>query len=330
MLTEWTSDLRHAARALRRTPGFTLTAVGTLALAIGAVAGMFSVVDAVLLHPLPYAHPDRLVYIAGTAPGSDMPEEFEVADEFYLHYREQSRLLEDVSTFNSFTATLRAGERVERIRMSAPTNSLFSTLGARPMLGRLPVKEDESNVVVISNALWRTWFGARLRRARSGLRDRGRAPHRDRRDGARVQVPQRRDHALDCRRDPGRGDRARSVRNGARGPHGAWGDHRNSGGRAHRPGATTAGAVRRLGGVRPADWTASRRRPPHPGPAPRFGVPQSLWVLLGAVGIVLLIACANVANLFMVRAEGRHRDLAVRRAIGASRSQLVRLQMAEA
>ena len=79
MLTEWTADLRHAARALRRTPGFTVMAVGTLALAIGALAGMFSVVDTVLLNPLPYAHPDRLVYIAGTAPGSDMPEEFEVA-----------------------------------------------------------------------------------------------------------------------------------------------------------------------------------------------------------------------------------------------------------
>jgi len=159
MLAEWTTDLRHAARALRRTPGFTVTAVATLALAIGAVAGMFSVVDAVLLNPLPYAASDRLVDIAGTAPGSDMPEDFAVGEEFYLQYRDQSHQLEDISTYNSFTSTLRVGDRVERIRMSAPTNSLYSTLGARPILGRLPVAEDEDKVVVISNALWRSWFG---------------------------------------------------------------------------------------------------------------------------------------------------------------------------
>src|SRR5262245_2191006 len=160
MLSEWTTDLRHAARTLRRTPGFTVTAVATLALAIGAVAGMFSVVDAVLLNPLPYASPDRLVDISGTAPGSDMPENFAVSDEFYLQYREQSHQLEDISTYNSFTSTLRVGDRVERVRMSAPTNSLYSTLGARPILGRLPVAEDQDKVVVISNALWKTWFGS--------------------------------------------------------------------------------------------------------------------------------------------------------------------------
>ena len=79
--------------------------------------------------------------------------------EFYLQYKEQSRLLEDVSIYNSFTSTLRAGDRVERIRMSAPTSSLFTTLGASPILGRLPVAEDEDRVAVISHALWMSWFG---------------------------------------------------------------------------------------------------------------------------------------------------------------------------
>ena len=117
--------------------------VGTLGLAIGVNAGMFSVVNTVLLNPLPYANADRLVHIAASAPGSDLPAEFGVAPEFFLHYKEQSKLLEDLSTFNSFTATMRAGDRVERIRMSQPTNSLFTTLGAKPILGRLPVAADE-------------------------------------------------------------------------------------------------------------------------------------------------------------------------------------------
>ncbi len=329
MLTEWTADLRHAARALRRTPGFMLVAVGTLALAIGALAGMFSVVDTVLLNPLPYAHPDRLVYIGGTAPGSDLPEEFEVGSEFYLQYREQSHLLEDVSTFNSFTATLRTPDRVERVRMSWPTNSLYSTLGARPALGRLPVPEDESNVVVISDALWSSWFGrdssvigksyeiAGQSRAVIGVMG---PDFTFPSDGTLLWI------AGEIRPEDievGEFDSPLVAR--------------------MAPGATIEGVANEL--------TALAKRLPE-----RFGGPpsyariigqhraivrplldqmlgsasRSLWVLLGAGGIVLLIAWANVANLFMVRAEGRHRDLAVRRAIGASRTQLVRLQLTEA
>ena len=150
----WARDLRHAARSLARSRGFTIVAVGTLGLAIGVNAGMFSVVNRVLLDPLPFTHSDRLISIAASAPGSDFPEEFGVSSEFYLQYKEHSRLLEDVSTFNSFTNTLRTDDRVERIRMSWPTNSLFSTLGARPILGRLPMPEDDTRAVVISHALW--------------------------------------------------------------------------------------------------------------------------------------------------------------------------------
>src|SRR5262245_4458056 len=156
---QWIRDLRHSMRALWRTPGFTVMTVGTLGLAIGVNAGMFSVVNKVLLDPLPYAHPDRLMYIAASAPGSDMPAEFGVSAEFFLQYKEQSKLIEDVTTVNSFTSTMRAGDRVERIRMSQPTTSMFTTLGARPLRGRLPTPEDEDRVVVISHALWKSWFG---------------------------------------------------------------------------------------------------------------------------------------------------------------------------
>jgi putative ABC transport system permease protein len=158
-LSEWARDLRQAVRTLRRTPGFTALSVGMLGLAIGANAGMFGVVNTVLLHPLPFAHADRLVHIAASAPGSDYPAEFGVGPEFYLQYKEQSKLLQDVSTYNSGTSTLRVGDRVERVRMSWPTNSIYSTLSAKPILGRLPLDEDENRVAVISYALWDSWFG---------------------------------------------------------------------------------------------------------------------------------------------------------------------------
>jgi MacB-like protein len=154
------AELRHALRTLRRTPGFTATVVGTLALAIGTIAAVFTVLDHVVIAPLPYAHPERLVFIAGEAPGSEMTGQFGPAAEFYLHYKEASRLLEDVAIYATFTSSLRVGDRVERLRMGAVTNSLYSTLGAQPALGRLPVAADEDRVAVISDALWRSWFGA--------------------------------------------------------------------------------------------------------------------------------------------------------------------------
>jgi predicted permease len=328
MLTEWTADLRHAARALRRTPGFTIMAVGTLVLAIGALAGMFSVVDTVLFHPLPYAHPDRLVFIASSAPGSDMPDEFPSASEFFVQYKESSRLLEDLSTFNSFTSTFRTPDRVERIRMSAPTNSLYSTLGAHPALGRLPVAEDESNVVVISDALWSTWFGrdssvigkafevAGMQRTVIGVMP---PEFKFPNDGTLLWI------AGEIRPEgitPGRFGEPLVGR--------------------MAPGATVEGVADELTGLAkrlperfggPASYArliAQHRAVVRPLLDQLLGsAARSLLVLLGAGLIVLLIAWANVANLFMVRAEGRHRDLAVRRAIGATRTQLVRLQLSE-
>ncbi|MGH7720556.1 MAG: ABC transporter permease [Gemmatimonadaceae bacterium] len=136
-----------------------MTSVGTLALAIGAVAGMFGVVNTVILKPLPFNESERLVSILGTAPGSDLPENFDTGGEFYLHYKEQSRLLDGIFTFGERTSTLRTENRVERIRMAWPSNEIYSTLGVRPQLGRLPVPEDGDDVVLISDQLWNSWFG---------------------------------------------------------------------------------------------------------------------------------------------------------------------------
>jgi putative ABC transport system permease protein len=325
---EWARDLRHAIRGLRRTPGFGVMTVGTLGLAIGVNTGMFSVVDKVLLAPLPYAHADRLVNITASAPGSDLPPEFGVGAEFYLQYKEQSRLLEDVSTYNSFTSTLRVGDRVERILMSWPTTSLFTTLGARPILGRLPVPDDDDRVIVISYALWQSWFGGD-----PGVLNRVCYVSGADRTIVGVMGPEFRFPDDDTRLWISSRIRPEGLEPGRFGiPLVA----------RMAPGATPAAVA--------AELTAlARKLPERFGGTPAYarviarhralvrplveemfgGVARPLWVLLAAAGFVLLIACANVANLFMVRAEARQRDLAVRRAIGAARGQLVRFQMAE-
>jgi putative ABC transport system permease protein len=328
-MQDWTSDLRHALRALLRTPGFAVLAVGTLGLAIGANAGIFSVVDTVLLDPLPYADSDRLVYLAGTAPGSDFPEEFPLAAEFFVQYREESQLLEEVSTFNSFTNTLRLGDRIERVRMSWPTRSLFETLGVKPIHGRLPAPEDEDEVVLISYTLWTTWFGSDpgvigktcwiSGRDRTVIGVMGRDfwfPNAD----TLLWIPQTvRTEEI----EPGRFGQPFVAR--------------------LAPGATIAALTAEL-------QTLSRRLPERFGGSANYArlieqfrpvvrpleeqllgsVSGPLWILLGSVAIVLVIACANVANLFMVRAERRLPDLAVRRALGAGRGRLIVSQLAEA
>ena len=322
-------DFRNAFRALRRSPGFAVVAIGILGLAIGVNAGIFSVIDTVLLNPLPFEDSDRLVYIAASAPGSDFPDEFGVADEFYLQYREQSELLEEVSTFNSFTSTLRTEDRVERIRMSAPTITLFDTLGVGPMLGRLPLPEDEDNVVVISHALWTSWFGGDKEILGKSYFVSG----KDRTvigvmpkdfwfptDGTLLWFP----NVIRAEElEPGRFGRRLVAR--------------------LAPGAEPAALAteltmlakrlpERFGGSANYQRFIEQHRPViRPLEEQLLGdIATPLWILLGSMAVVLLIACANVANLFMVRAERRQPDQAIRRALGAARSRLISSQMAEA
>ena len=323
-------DIRHAWRALRRTPGFLVTCVVTLGLAIGAVTGMFAVVNAVIIKSLPFPSSDRLVAIEGTAPGSDMPERFPVGADFYLQYKERSKLIDGIFGFGGGTSTFRTENRVERIGMAWPTNDMYATLGVRPQLGRLPVPEDADRVAVISDQLWSSWFGRdpsvigksyfvsdTIRQIIGVMPPEFQIPSEQTMLWVATSV-----QLKDVR--PGQGGMTMVAR--------------------MKPGVThdqLAAELTRLSKELPARFGGSpayarlieqHRAVVAPvldrivGPTAR----RSLWVLLGAVAVVLLIACANVANLFMVRAEGRTRDLAIRRAIGASRAQLVRLQMAEA
>jgi putative ABC transport system permease protein len=327
VLAAWFSDLLLAWRALRRTPGFLATSVGTLALAIGAAVGMFSVVNAVLLRPLPFPEPDRLVLLSGTAPGSDLPERFNLGYDFYLEYKERSQLLDGLFVFGGGTSTFRTDDRVERIAMAFPSPDMWTTLRVAPQLGRLPTDADE-NVIVLSDALWADWFGrdpavvGRTYFTSGEMREViGVMPRdytfpgqallwvNDRIDLDEV-TPGSLGVPLVARMKPGvtTEQLAAELTQIARGL-------------PERFGGTPAYA-RMIGQHRALVDPLLDRLVPET-------VRTSLWILLGAVSIVLLIACANVTNLFLVRVEGRQRELAVRRALGATRAELVRLQLSE-
>jgi putative ABC transport system permease protein len=324
------TDLRHAWRGLLRTPGFLVTSVGTLALAIGAVTGMFGVVNTVLLQPLPYPNADRLVVLSGTAPGSDLPDRFGLGFDFYFEYKERSKLLDGIFAFGGGTSTLRTDDRVERIPMAFPTNDMYKTFGVRPMLGRLPVPEDGDRVVVISDRLWDQWFARD-----SAVIGRSYFVSGQMRTVIGIMPPEFRFPSDQTLLWVAGEAQLSQVQPGNFGlPIVA----------RMKEGVTREQLAREL-------TLLSRNLPARFGGTPNYAriiekhtalvdpildriigptVRTSLWVLLGAVTVVLLIACANVANLFVVRAEGRRRDLAVRHAMGASRSHLARLQMAEA
>jgi predicted permease len=327
MMTEWMRETRQAVRALGRAPGFTAASIATLALALGANTAIFAVLDTVLLEPQPFEDPSELVYLAASSPGSDLPDEFGLGAEFYLDFREEASGLEDVAAYNSFTSTFRTSERVERIPMSSPDVSLFSVLGVEPLMGRIPDPEREE--ALISYAMWTTWFGQDpeilgqaypmmdgTTREIVGVMDEDFFFPEDR---VMVWVPTVY-HAADVQ-----------IGNFGMNVVGRLAD-----------GVSREELIPELQAI-------ARRAPEKWGGSPRYAevignvIPivrplreqlagparAPLWILMSAVGVVLLIACANIANLFAVRAESRGRDLAVRRAVGADRYHLIRSQLSE-
>jgi putative ABC transport system permease protein len=327
-LDAWKRDFRHAARSLARAPMFAAVAITTLALAIGANTAIFSVVEAVLLEPLPFPDAERLVVIGGTAPGTDMPEDLGVPDELYLEYASVPAL-EDLGLYGTGSSTTRVEDRTEQLFLTQATPSFFTTLGARPAVGRLPTDEDDGSVVVLSHWLWRDWFGSNPDVV-----------------GQSHQFAQQ----------------TRTII-GVLPPEFRFPDERTAFWVPFqiRPADVTPGGfgpnlVARLAPGVSRDALANQLQPLAPRVQERLGGPPSyaqamqqyrpvvmplrdrmvgqvstaLWILLATVGIIFLIACTNVANLFMVRAESRRQDMAVRHALGAGRAGLVRIQMAEA
>jgi predicted permease len=321
-MSQFWKDIRRSLRTLLKRPGFSSVCVLTLALGIGANTAIFSVVNAILLRQLPFRHADRIVWITGVRPvRSDAP--FSLPD--FLDYRDQVGSLDSLSAVGNWSGNLTGQGDTEQLNGVRVSANLFETLGVNAALGRTLESEDDEpgspRVVVMSYGLWQRRFGGDISLIGKQLELSGVSytlvgilpsnfffpiP------GAELAVP------LVPDADPWRFDRntvnfLRMV------------------GRT-RPGTTPERAQAEMSAL------AVKLRQQFPEPnARKLGVKltpmrdqitggyrRALWVLLGAVGLVLLIACINLANLNLVRASTRRREMSILCALGATRWQVVK------
>ncbi len=323
----WTRDVGLAFRALRRRPGFSLTVLVTLALGVGATTALFGVFRTVFLEPIPLPESDQLVVImeqgafgcCGPASGPD-----------YLDWRERSRSFSGMATLNPGVYTLTSMPEPERVTGTRVTASAFSFLGVDPLMGRalLPEDEDAPTVVVLSYAMWQNQLGGRADVLGSTLQLDGEAytvvgvmP-----EGFDVPSPwmQFGGYRLYL---PFPSERLK----GNRGSHGYPVIARLAPGITKEAAqADMDGVMRQLAEEYPLT-NENRSTKVFTVHEYLFGdVGKQLGMILGAAGVVLLIACGNVAGLLLARAAGRETELAVRAALGAGRSAMVRLLFSEA
>jgi predicted permease len=318
-------DLRYAARLARRFPVFTLAVVATLGVAIGANTAIFSVVDAVLLRPLPYTDPERVVALYSQNPDGSQPR-FSVSYADYLDWRAQTRSFTDIAVLAPTSITLIENDQPERLSGLMASGNLFSILGTRPTLGRLfgPADErsDGSDAIILTEAFWRRRFGGDSSIIGRRLQFTGRT---------RTVVG-----VVSERQLNGRGLDVITVFNPSAIPgvenHA---QHMLSSVARLKDGVSLAQAQQDLAAV------AARLAEVHPSikgwGANVFSatdeqtrtVRRPLLILLVASGIVLLMGCINVANLLITRAATRGREVALRQALGAPRSRLVSQLLAE-
>jgi predicted permease len=324
-------NLRYAIRMLRRSPGFTAVAISTLALGIGGNVAIFTVVRAVLLSPLPYSHPEQLVRVYDDLRGPNSHDVGMSVPELW-DLRDKSGVFQEISALVSADANLTGGDQPERIELLGTSANYFTMLAALPQLGRVYTPQDAqpgfTEGVVISDGFWRRTFGAdpqvigRKIRVDSDLYTViGVMPPGFRHPGRTVTNEVDVWAAAGFMALPFQVPPQRSVRflPGAMG--------------RLKPGLTVSQAQARLDAL---SAQLTREFPTEYPAAAAWGlrlvsmqedlvgnVRTELFVLLGAVAFVLLIACVNLANLLLARSASRQREIAIRLAVGAGRGRLM-------
>ncbi len=320
------SQLRLFCRRVRTNPGFTLLSLLTLAIGVGANVAIFAVVNAVLLRPLSIPESERLVILRHAAPALAQLDELPMSDALYFLYAEESRTLESVAVYREELASFTGPENPQRVPAASVTASFFDVMRMPPRLGRGFGAEDDrpgaAPVIVLSDDLWRTRFGG----------DPGVIGRVVDLDGARVEVigvmppgfafsQQEVELWRPLRLDP------QNVQLGAFGINGVA--RIASGEALGRVRAELEAMLSNLEEVFPDEGAAPILANAGFRPLVDLArevvvgdIESTLWILLGAVGFLLLIACANVANLFLVRSETRHGEVAVRAALGESGGRL--------
>jgi putative ABC transport system permease protein len=322
------NQFKQVLRRLSRAPMFTVITLITLAVGVGASSAVFSVVEGVLLKPLPYAHPESLVGVWLAAPGLNIPM-LPLGPSDYFIYRDQSRSFEDIGLYTGDSVTITGAGEPEHLRAMLVTDGTLPILGALPMLGRGFTRQDDSpsgvDAVMLTYGYWRSKFGGDPSIV-------GRSITVDGKTKQIIGVLPRNFAFLDGQ-DPSlilpfRFDRAKAV----------LGNFSYQAVARLKPGVTLAQANADVDRMLPI---VMRSFPAPPGFSPKIfeqarltasvrplkqdvvgDVGSVLWVLMGSIGMVLLIACANVANLFLVRVEGRQQELAIRAALGAGRGRI--------